>query len=51
MLLYISGVNEDIRRVCAHYDLRVIFRFGWTLRSMLTRVKDRLLQKKLSEVV
>ena len=51
MLPYISGVNEDIRRVCSRYNLRVIFRSGQTLCTMLTRFKDRLPEEKCPKVV
>ena len=51
MLLYILRVSENIRRACVRYNLRVIFRSSWTLHSMLTMVKDRLPQEKLSKVV
>ena len=46
-----SGVSEDIRSVCGWYNLRAIFRSEWTLRSMLTRVKDTLPLEKYSNVV
>ena len=39
---YISGVSEDIRRVCQQFNIRVAFKSGRLLRSMLTRVKDKL---------
>ena len=51
VLPYVSGVSEDIRRMCRHYNLRVVFRSGRTLRSMLTRVKDTLPLEKNSNVV
>ena len=51
MLPYVSGVSEDIRRVCSRYNLRVIFKSGQTLRTILTRVKDRLPEEKRSKVV
>ena len=51
MLPYVSGVSEDIRRVCSRYNLRVVFKSGQTLRTMLTRVKDRLPEEKRSKVV
>ena len=51
MLPYVSGVSEDIRRVCSRHNLRVVFRPGQTLRTMLSRVKDRLPRGKHSKVV
>ena len=42
MLPYTAGVSEDIRQVCTKYGMRVIFRFGLSLRSVLTWVKDPL---------
>ena len=51
MLPYISGVGEDIRRVCSRHNLRVVFRPGRRLRMMLSRVNDRLPREKDSKVV
>ena len=51
MLPYTEGVSEDIRRVCRKFGLKVVFRSGLTLRSMLTRVKDTLAMEKRSKVV
>ena len=48
---FVSGISEDIRRVCGKYDVRVSFRAGKTLRSVLTRVKDPLPLEKQSMVV
>ena len=42
MLPYTAGVSKDIRQVCRKYGMRVIFRSGLSLRSVLTRVKDPL---------
>ena len=42
VLPYVSSASEDIRRVGGRYNLRVVFRSGRTLHSMLTRVKDTL---------
>ena len=39
---YVAGMSEDIRRVCRKFNIRVVFKSGWTLRSMLTKVKDTL---------
>ena len=51
LLAYVSGVSEDIRRVCRGFGLRVIFKTGRSLRSMLTKVKDTLPAEKQSRVV
>ena len=37
---YVAGMSEDIRRVCRKFNIRVVFKSGQTLRSMLTKVKD-----------
>ena len=39
---YVSGVSELIRKVYEKFDLRVVFKSGPTLCSLLTRVKDPL---------
>ena len=51
MLPYTAGVSEDIRRVCKKYGMKVIFRSGLSLCSVLTRVKDPLPMGKRSKVV
>ena len=51
LLPYVSGVSEDIRRVCRGFGIRVIFKTGRSLRSMLTKVKDTLPAEKQSRVV
>ena len=51
VLPYVAGVSENIRRVCRKFDVRVVFRSGQTLRSMLTRVKDALPLGKQSRIV
>ena len=38
----VAGMREDIRRVCRRFNIRVVFKFSWTLCSMLTMVKDTL---------
>ena len=48
---YVSGLSEDIRRVCRQFNIRVAFRSGRFLRSMLTRVKDPLPPDLLSKVI
>ena len=37
---YLSGVSERIRKACEKFDLRVVFKSGPTIRSLLTKVKD-----------
>ena len=39
---YVAGMSEDIRRACRKFNIRVVFKFGWTLHLMLTKVKDTL---------
>ena len=51
MLPYVSGISEDIRRVCRKFGLGVVFKSGRSLRSILTRVKDTLPAEKQSKVV
>ena len=48
---YVTGMSEDIRRVCREFNIRVVFKYGGTLRSMLTKVKDTLPLGKQSNVV
>ena len=48
---YVAGMSEDIRRVCRKFNIRVVFKSGRTLRSMLTKVKDTLPLGKQSNVV
>ena len=48
---YVAGMSEDIRRVCRKFIIRVVFKSGRTLRSMLTKVKHRLPPGKQSNVV
>ena len=40
MIPYVSGMSERIRKACEKFDLKVVFKSGPTLRSLLTRVKD-----------
>ena len=35
-----NGVSERIRKACEKFGLKVVFKSGPTLRSLLTRVKD-----------
>ena len=51
MLPYVAGISERIRRVCRSYNIRVVFRSGPTLQSMLTKVKDPLPVEKQANVV
>ena len=44
-------MNERIRKACEKYNLKVVFKSGPTLRSLLTRVKDPLPKEKLAGVV
>ena len=46
-----ASTSEEIRRICREFNLRVVFRSGCTLRSILTRVKDVLPQGKQSHIV
>ena len=48
---YVSGVSERIRKACERFNLKVVFKSGPTLRSLLTRVKDPLPKEKLAGVV
>ena len=48
---YVAGMSKDIRRVCRKFNIRVVFKSGRTLRSMLTKVKDTLPLGKQSNVV
>jgi hypothetical protein len=48
---YVSGVSERIRKTYEKFDLRVVFKSGPTLRSLLTKVKDPLPKEKLASVV
>ena len=48
---YVSGASERIRKACEKFDVRVVFKLGPTLRSLLTKVKDSLPKEKLAGVV
>ena len=39
---HVSGLSEDIRRVCRRFNIKTAFRSGMTLRAQLSRVKDKL---------
>ena len=51
MIPYVAGMSEDISHVCRKFNIRVVFKSGWTLRSMLTKVKNTLPLGKQSNVV
>ena len=51
MLPYTEGVSEDVGRVCGKFDMKVVFRSGHSLRSMLTKVKDPLMIEKQAKMV
>ena len=40
---YVAEMSEDVRRVCRKSNIRVVFKSGRTLPSMLTKVKNTLL--------
>ena len=42
VILCVAGMCEDVRCVCRKFNIRVVFKSRWTLRSMLTTVKDTL---------
>ena len=44
-------MSERIRKACEKYNLKVVFKSGPTLHSLLTRVKDPLPEEKLAGVV
>ena len=48
---YVSGLSEDIRRICRRYNIRVVFKPGYTIRNCLSRVKTRLSDGMQSKVV
>ena len=39
---YVSGLSENIRRVCRDFNILTSFKSGKTLRGHLTKVKDRM---------
>ena len=51
VLPYTKGVSDDIRWVCRKFAIKVVFRSGRSLCSMLTKVKDALAMEKMSKVV
>ena len=38
----VTGMSEDIKHICRKFNIRVVFKFRWTLRSVLAMVKDTL---------
>jgi uncharacterized FlaG/YvyC family protein len=48
---YVSGMSERIRKACEKFNLRVVFKSGLTLRSLLTKVKDPLPKENLAGVI
>ena len=48
---YVAGVSNAIRRICRGFDVRMAFKAGRTLRSLMTNVKDPLPVEKQSIVV
>ena len=48
---YVAGMSEDIRHVCRKFNIRVVFKSGRNLRSMLTKVKDMLPLGKQSNLI
>ena len=51
MLPYTEGVSDDIRRVCRKFGMKVVFKSGRSLCSMLTKVKNALSMEKMSKVL
>ena len=51
MLPYTEGVSEDVKQVCRKIGMKVIFRSGQSLRSMLTKANDPLMMEKQVKVV
>ena len=48
---YVSGLSEDIRRVCRGFNIRTAFKSGMTMRAQLSRVKDKLPSSMSSSVI
>ena len=51
LIQFVAGMSENIRQVSRKFNIRVVFKSGRTLRSMLTKVKDTLPLGKQSNVV
>jgi len=41
VISHVAGMSEGIRHVCRMFNIRVIFKSGQILHSMLTKVKDK----------
>ena len=50
-LPYVKGLSEDIERACKQLDMRMVFRSGKTMRSLLTRVKNAVPSEKVKGVI
>ena len=52
-LPYVEDVSERIRKVCQveDFNIRTVFKSGYTLRNLLTKAKDPLLIDKQSNIV
>ena len=48
---YVVSISERIRRVCKDFNVRVVFKSGPTLRSLLTKVKDTLPMEKQLDII
>ena len=48
---YTQGLSESIRRVCQEYNIRIVFGAGKSLRTILTKAKDRLPKEQQSNVI
>ena len=48
---YVSNVSEKIRRVCKEFNIFTVFRSSRTLRSYLSRVKDKIPSTMNSSVI
>ena len=51
MIPYVVWKSEDFRRVRRKFNIRVVFKPGQTVHSMLTKVKDTLPISKQFNVV
>ena len=50
-LPYVAGISEWTRRVCKEFNIRVVFKLGPTLHSLLTKLKDPLPIQKQANVI
>ena len=51
MIPYVAGMSEDISGIYRKFNIRVVFKSGRTVRSVLTKVKDTLTIGKQLNVV